>query len=1039
GNATIDASTVRFDLSGLGPVLAGDRMDVITATGTLDVDEAAIDLSAISAPAGHAFSLEQVGSTLSLVVDAVPAAAVFLVGLDQTVSEAMTPDDDPRFTFGLARTGSLSSALTVDFTVTGAGADPADGDDFDSGALPSGTAIFDPGSPTAEILLILDDDPEIEKDEQFLLTLSNPSDGTLVIANGEAVGTIANDDLTGDGGASLNGDAFGTDDSLIVALNTANAYNGSATIDGGRYTLDYLAVAESSGAGATDGDLTLTGNSHLFVSPSGLGGYYGNYRYSVSVGRSSDAGVTSDGSVRIEEGSTLEIRTNADDFNSGGTLSGGYNNIFIGRGTDATGTVTVTGEESTFLATGGGARISAGVEGGTGLLYIADGAYVGTRQLDVARADGQETIGYLSVEGYNSLLRLSSEFGFYGPLYEGSGGYNTIGRGTNGRGYFRVENGGKIIVDNNNGQTDVVYFRLARDVGSYGYGRISGDGSSLSLEQTGEADIGFTPDFGAQLLIGDGGQGVLIVEQGGEVSVTGDEATVSVADGRDNAGAAEESMLVVVDGGTVTVSNGGYDGGQVNVGRGLGTNGQIVVSGVGSTLIVDNDTADAKESPNGYLSSRVTIGGAGAGDLAIDSGGKLIIDLADDPFGSLAIGYGSPTGGTGTGRATVSGFGSSINIIGSGPGAEAAATLGYTGFSVGRNSGSYGSLTISDGAKVVNAPTSDGFVLIGSKAGAVGVVTVEGAGSRLDAVGKVGVGADIDLLTGEIGGGTGGTGTLEISSDALVKARETIVEEGSTLILDDGLLKSDVTLDGSLELGAVGGTGIGSIRGDLDSRGMITFDVPSLTTGAADLLEVDGNVDLTGASFTVDLFRLSGVSTGESAILMEVSGTLEADASLIDASKVNAPAGVSSQIFRSGTPVDADGITLVQGNVIGLVILDDGGGGTGSTSGTAGSDILVGGSGSEVLSTGGGLLDTLFGQGGGDTFVFSGLADDGQRDAAVIQDYEIGLDVVDLQGRVVASAVEQAGETILFLDGTEEDVLTVMGASTLAEITFATP
>ncbi|MGB7327793.1 MAG: choice-of-anchor Q domain-containing protein, partial [Rubripirellula sp.] len=96
-------------------------------------------------------------------------------------------------TFTVARSGNTTVAASVDFAVTGVGANPADADDF-GGTLPSGTVDFASGETTRTISIIVSGDNVIEQDELFAVTLSNPSgDGTL--SNPTVQAEIRDDDF----------------------------------------------------------------------------------------------------------------------------------------------------------------------------------------------------------------------------------------------------------------------------------------------------------------------------------------------------------------------------------------------------------------------------------------------------------------------------------------------------------------------------------------------------------------------------------------------------------------------------------------------------------------------------------------------------------------------------------------------------------------------------------------------------------------------------------------------------------------------------
>jgi hypothetical protein len=96
------------------------------------------------------------------------------------------------FTFTVARSGDTSSVSTATYLVTGSGSHPANAADF-GGTFPTGTVSFAMGVASRTITISVSADTTIETDEDFTVTLSNPSAGT-TIATSFAVSTIVNDD-----------------------------------------------------------------------------------------------------------------------------------------------------------------------------------------------------------------------------------------------------------------------------------------------------------------------------------------------------------------------------------------------------------------------------------------------------------------------------------------------------------------------------------------------------------------------------------------------------------------------------------------------------------------------------------------------------------------------------------------------------------------------------------------------------------------------------------------------------------------------------
>lgn len=97
------------------------------------------------------------------------------------------------FTFAVARSGDTTTGADVSFAVTGTGANPTDTTDFDGGILPTGTLNFLPGETSKTLTVQVSADSTAEQSEQFIVTLSNPTNGAL-ISGGLATGVVRNDD-----------------------------------------------------------------------------------------------------------------------------------------------------------------------------------------------------------------------------------------------------------------------------------------------------------------------------------------------------------------------------------------------------------------------------------------------------------------------------------------------------------------------------------------------------------------------------------------------------------------------------------------------------------------------------------------------------------------------------------------------------------------------------------------------------------------------------------------------------------------------------
>jgi hypothetical protein len=97
------------------------------------------------------------------------------------------------FTFTVSRADSTAGVSTVAWAVTGSGANPASGDDFAGGVLPSGKVSFAAGESSKTITVAVRGDTVVEADEGFTVTLSSPS-GAKLGTPAQASGTIRNDD-----------------------------------------------------------------------------------------------------------------------------------------------------------------------------------------------------------------------------------------------------------------------------------------------------------------------------------------------------------------------------------------------------------------------------------------------------------------------------------------------------------------------------------------------------------------------------------------------------------------------------------------------------------------------------------------------------------------------------------------------------------------------------------------------------------------------------------------------------------------------------
>lgn len=173
------------------------------------------------------------------------------------------------FTFDVTRSGDLSATGTVAWALAGTGANPANAADF-GGSLPSGTVTFDPGVGTQTITVAVAGDVVVEEDEEFTITLSNPSAGVSIVT-ATAAGTIQNDDTSlsiaatdavkaeGDSGTTpftftvtRNGDTSGA-----TTVDFRTTTNGNPTVDANDFPGGLPTGSVSFAAGETTQTITI--------------------------------------------------------------------------------------------------------------------------------------------------------------------------------------------------------------------------------------------------------------------------------------------------------------------------------------------------------------------------------------------------------------------------------------------------------------------------------------------------------------------------------------------------------------------------------------------------------------------------------------------------------------------------------------------------------------------------------------------------------------------------------------------------------------
>jgi len=646
--------------------------------------------------------------------------------------------------------------------------------------------------------------------------------GTLTITDGGVVSSLgisaigmnsgSSGEVTVDGAGSI---WSGNSEFLIgnrAETSELTITNGGAVITGGR---GLIGVNSGSSGGVTvDGMGSSWGvSSDIEVGSSGTGALIIVGGGTVTSGRDGFIGhaIGSSGTVSVSgAGSTW---TSQDDLSVGSsgmgmlTISDGGRVAngrfgFIGRDTDGSGAVTVSGAGSTWT---NGGFLAVGYDG-TGTLAISDGGAVSNAIGVVglgSRASGAVTVsgagsnwtndGFLTVasNGTGTLMislggAVSSDAGVIGAGSAASGAVTVSGTGStwtndgsftvgsSGTGMLTISDGGTVNSDSST---------LGLHSASSGVATISGAGSTWTNDTT--------------FVVGGAGQGALSIDSGAVVSnvngtvgsvagSTGEVSVMGVGSSWNNSGdlfvgGTGTGTLSVLDGGTIN-SRSGF------VGFLAGGSGVVRVSGEGSTW------ADAGE---------IRVGNQGEGVLTLADGGTvsigsgafpLVIATAVGSTGTLNIG--AATGdeaiapgtldasavsfGAGTGNVvfnhTDGGYGFSPVISGAGSVQVLSGTTNLTG------SNTYtGGTTVSGGQLSVNGSIGD-VVLNGGVLGGSGQIGSIAANSG----GTIAPGNSIGVLNvaGNVTFAPGSTYQVEVNAAGtsdLIAATGTATISGGTL------------------------------------------------------------------------------------------------------------------------------------------------------------------------------------------------------------------------------------------------------------------
>jgi len=208
GQAAASEQTVAWSVTGSG-AQAADVADFGLALPSGAVSFAPGETIAIVTVVVRSDTMVEADETFTVTLSGVPAGMVLGTSAAQgtirnddraMVAIGALSADGPEgsgaptpFTFRVTLDRPATTLQTVDWSVAGTGAAPADAADLGRPELPSGAITFAPGEAVAFVTVDVIGDTTPELDESFAVLLSNASAG-LILGAGPAIATIRNDD-----------------------------------------------------------------------------------------------------------------------------------------------------------------------------------------------------------------------------------------------------------------------------------------------------------------------------------------------------------------------------------------------------------------------------------------------------------------------------------------------------------------------------------------------------------------------------------------------------------------------------------------------------------------------------------------------------------------------------------------------------------------------------------------------------------------------------------------------------------------------------
>lgn len=145
------------------------------------------------------------GSYRLTVTDLTPSSTAYAIRAQGSVVKNEGNSGATYYSFLVTRTGTISQAGSVRYSVSGSGTNTAAASDFVGGAFPTGLVSFAAGQNSKVVNIAVAGNTVFENNEAFAITLSSPVNGTINSAAARVVGTIVNDDPRG---LTINDDIY---------------------------------------------------------------------------------------------------------------------------------------------------------------------------------------------------------------------------------------------------------------------------------------------------------------------------------------------------------------------------------------------------------------------------------------------------------------------------------------------------------------------------------------------------------------------------------------------------------------------------------------------------------------------------------------------------------------------------------------------------------------------------------------------------------------------------------------------------------------